>query len=89
MQRAYKLCTAAWGEDTQWLYPETHWEIKYGIDLHDVQGGELVEIVINGAPEVGTPEIYVNHFKDPDFRIIYMVSADLKNVQPCVLEDRF
>ena len=80
MRRAYELCATAWGEEARWLYPETHWEIKYGIDQHDVQGGELVKIVINGAPEVGTPEIYVNHFKDPDFRVVDMVSADSNNV---------
>ena len=71
---------STWGEDAWRPYPETHWESKYGIYRYGVQGGGLVEIIIDNAPEVGTPEIDINHFKDPDFRVINVVSINSNNV---------
>ena len=89
MRRAYESCATAWGRDLRWLYPETHWESKYRIYQYGVQGGELVEIVVDDSPGVGTLEIDVNHLRDPDFEVSDMVGANSNNVPPCVREGGF
>ena len=56
---------------------------------YGVQGGEIVEIVVNNAPEAGTLEADVNRFEDLDFRVIDAIYINSNNVRPCVREGGF
>ena len=56
---------------------------------YGVQGGEMVGMVVDNAPEAGTLKADVNCFEDLDFGVIDTIYINSNNVRPCVREGGF
>ena len=83
MQKVYQQCADIWGSDEKWSNPETRYDSKYRIYQYSTGKGDLVEIRIQDKPEIGTFEIDVERFNDPEFVLTDVL--DLQNTdQSCV-----
>ena len=86
MRRAYELCAVEWGTDDRWLDVRTRATSRYGIYQYDTGFGDLVEIVDRAQPGVGTLEIEVNRFADPNFRLADVHALDANTGLTCIRE---
>ena len=84
MWKVYWQCANIWGSNERWLDPETRHASKYRIYQYGTGIGDLVEIMIQGMPEIGTLEIDITRFDDPDFVLTDVLDLQTNADQSCV-----
>ena len=86
MWRAYGLCALEWGLDECWIGVGTHLDSRYFIYQYDTLTELVVEVRDKLQSDMGTLEMAVSQFADPEFRLkdIYLASANTGSI--CVQE---